>query len=86
MIIISPLKTYAVIKSLLLLMLAISCSTLLSGCNNQEISDESTLGSNNAAQTNPAKIERNSMDDVANVSKNSENSENQNVETTNTDQ
>ena len=47
-------------------MLAISCTLLLAACNNaQEVTDESTLGNNNAAQTNDDKIERNSMDDVA---------------------
>lgn len=46
--------------------LAIGCLVLLSACNNaKEVTDESTLGSNNAAQTNPDKIERNSMDNVA---------------------
>lgn len=46
--------------------LAISCSMFLSACNNaQEVTDESTLGSNDAALTDDDKIERNSMDDVA---------------------
>ncbi|MBU5616777.1 hypothetical protein KPY62_06655 [Psychrobacter sp. TAE2020] len=47
----------------LVLSLIISCLTLLSACNGQEISGASTLGNNNAAQTNPDKIKRNSMDD-----------------------
>lgn len=49
-----------------LVILVIGCTLLLGACNNaQEITDESTLGSNNAAQTNEDKMERNSIDDVA---------------------
>ncbi len=66
MIIFPQSQSYTTIR-MLILIVAVSGLTLLSACSNQEISDESTLGSNNAAQTNPDKIERNSMDDVANV-------------------
>ncbi len=68
-----------------IIIVAISCLTLLSACSGQEISDESTLGSNNAAQTNPDKIERNSMDDVANTSAESKDSSNENADTISTD-
>ena len=54
------------LTKIMTLSLTIGCLTLVSACNKAEdISDESTLGNNNAAQTNPDKIERNSMDDVA---------------------
>lgn len=47
-------------------MFAISVTLFLGACNNaQEITDESTLGSNDAAIANDDKIERNSMEDVA---------------------
>lgn len=47
-------------------MLVIGCTLLLGACNNaQEITDKSTLGSDNAAQTNDDKMELNSMGDVA---------------------
>lgn len=47
-------------------MLVIGCTLLLGACNNaQEITDESTLGSDNATQTNDDKMELNSMGDVA---------------------
>lgn len=45
--------------------LIISCLTLLIACNSQQISDKSALGNNLAAQTNPDKIKRNSIDDRA---------------------
>ena len=57
-------------RKTLVLSLAISSLMLLNACGGQEISDESTLGSNNAAQTNPDKIERNSMDDQTQIKKN----------------
>lgn len=47
-------------------MFAISVTLFLGACNNaQEVTDESTLGSNDAAIANDDKIERNSMEDVA---------------------
>lgn len=58
-------RSNAFIK-LLVASLAISSIMLLSACNKKPDADEvSTIGTNKAAQTDPDKIERNSMDDVA---------------------
>lgn len=47
-------------------MLAISTTLFLGACDNaQEVTNESTLGSNDAAIANDDKIERNSMEDGA---------------------
>lgn len=78
------LKSHTIFR-LLVVMLAISCLTFLSACSSKEVTDESTIGSNNAAQTNPNKIERNSMDDVDNAGTDSEGSGEQNTDTTSTD-
>lgn len=45
-------------------LLAGSCLLILNGCDAQDISNESTVGSNNIAQTEPDIINRNSMQDV----------------------
>ena len=66
MIIFSQRLSYAFTR-IMTIILAISCLTILSACDSKEVTDESTLGNNNAAQTNPDKIERNSMDNVANA-------------------
>ncbi len=58
-------RSYNFIK-IPLALLAMSATLFLSACNNaQEVTDESTLGSNDAAIANDDKIKRNSMDDVA---------------------
>ena len=74
--IVFPQNQSRIIVKIPIIIVAVSCLTLLNACSNQEISDESTLGSNNAAQTNPDKIERNSMDDVANVNEKTTDSSN----------
>ena len=72
---------------LLIAIFTISCVIFLSACNNaEEVTDESTLGSNDAAVPNDDKIERNSMDDVADTRTDSESSDNQDVGATTTDQ
>ncbi len=49
-----------------MLMFAISVTLFLGACDNaQKVTDESTLGSNDAAIANDDKIERNSMEAVA---------------------
>lgn len=78
MIIFPQLQSYAIVKLMLVIILAIICLTVLSACNAQEVTDESTLGSNNAAQTNPDKISRNSMEDVTLTDTDSENGNDEN--------
>ena len=58
-------RSYNFIK-IPLALLAMSATLFLGACNNaQEVTDESTLGSNDAAIANDDKIERNSMENVA---------------------
>lgn len=61
----SPSRSTSLLK-LSIAMLTLSCTIFLSACNKTPDADEvSTIGTNKAAETNPDKIERNSMNDVA---------------------
>lgn len=78
MFIFAPRQSYSIVR--LILVLGISGSAILSGCDSPDISSESTVGNNNIAQTDPDIINRNSMEDVANAHNNSEDSDNKNID------
>ena len=72
---ITPFNT--ALKSFTAALLVSSCLLILNGCDSQNISSESTVGSNNIAQTEPDIINRNSMQDVNKVNTGSEDSHNE---------
>ena len=71
---ITPFNT--TLKSFTAALLVSSCLLIINGCDSQNISSESTVGSNNIAQTEPDIINRNSMQDVTKVNTGSEDSHN----------